>query len=143
MKDAGLTSDFRRLFRRNGRLAHLPVPRLRIFHLNQQAVVAPAQFITWLVMNRFYAGNETHCVSNLDPMLRWGGWLRSGHHEKAKAGTTYDFIRLIRGEAHPARLSSPMRYQKWQPIRTATRRGTEAVILAQRLGVAPLELRIT
>ncbi len=88
--------------------AHKSVLGLRILHVNQQAVVASAQFATCRVTNRFHAGNETHCVSILEPMLRWGGWLRGGHHDEAKAGTAYDFTRLIRGEAHRVRLSRPM-----------------------------------
>ena len=86
--------------------AYKSVPGLPVLQVNQQAVVASAQFATCRVANRFHAGNETHCVSNLEPMLRWGGWLRGGHHDEAKAGTAYDFTRLIRGEAHPVRLSS-------------------------------------
>jgi hypothetical protein len=61
-----------------GRLAHLPLPRLRVFHLHQQTVVAAAQITTCLVANPFHIGNEarrvsfrlslfeTHWVSNLD-----------------------------------------------------------------------------
>ena len=48
--------------------AYKSVPGLPVLQVNQQAVVASAQFATWRVANPIHAGNEMNCVSNLELM---------------------------------------------------------------------------
>ena len=86
--------------------AYKSVPGLPVLQVNQQAVVASAQFATCRAANRFHAGNETHCVSNLEPMLRWGGWLRGGHHGEGRHRVRFHKIDTRRGPSRAAILSA-------------------------------------